>query len=171
MNGEAPSADAMTEKWRALAERVAAEYRAALGDYLVALACFGSAARNQARPDSDLDLYVVTRRPVSPLDPRLGLAGRLRYTPEYRALAHLGYHPDPMPIFHAIATLRTRPWILLDIADHGVILLDAEGILARELEAVRGRLQELGSRRVELPDGSWYWQIKPDWRPGETVEL
>lgn len=51
------------------------------------------------------------------------------------------------------------------------MLHDPDGILARELEAIRQRLRELGSRRIELPDGSWYWDLKPDWRPGEIVEL
>jgi hypothetical protein len=52
-----------------------------------------------------------------------------------------------------------------------VILHDPESVLARELEAVRGRMAELGSRRVEMPDGTWYWDLKPDWRPGEVVDL
>jgi hypothetical protein len=32
-------------------------------------------------------------------------------------------------------------------------------------------MAELGSRRIELPDGGWYWDLKPDWRPGEVVDL
>ncbi len=162
----------MPAAWRALAERVVAEHRAVLGDDLLAVACFGSVARAEASPESDLDLYVVTRDPVaSSCDPRLVGMSRLRETPEYQALAHEGYRPDPMPIFHSAAKLATHPWILLDIADHGLILYDPEGILARELEAVRGRLRDLGSRRIDRPDGSWYWDLKPDWRPGETIEL
>lgn len=158
--------------WRALAERVVAEYRAALGDDLLAVACFGSVARGEPGPESDLDLYVVTREEISTfLDPRLERARRLRETPEYQALARRGYRPDPMPIFHSAAKLAAHPWILLDIADHGVILYDPDGLLARELEAVRWRLRDLGAKRIERPDGSWYWDLKPDWRPGETVEL
>ncbi|MBI2370684.1 MAG: nucleotidyltransferase domain-containing protein [Deltaproteobacteria bacterium] len=158
--------------WRALADRVVAEYRAALGGDLLAVACFGSVARGQAGPESDLDLYVVTRGQVAdPLGQCLGGAIRLRETREYRALAREGHRPDPMPIFHTVAKLATHPWILLDIADHGVILYDPAGILAWELEAVRRRLRELGSKRVMRPDGSWYWDLKPDWRPGETIEL
>jgi hypothetical protein len=76
-----------------------------------------------------------------------------------------------MPLYHTVEKLRTHPWILLDIAHHGVILLDPEGVLARELEAIRQRLRELGSRRVVRPDGTWYWDLKPDWRPGEVIEL
>lgn len=158
--------------WRALAERAVAEYRAALGGDLLAVACFGSVARGEPDPESDLDLYIVTREQVSSfLDRRLAGIVRLRDTPEYQALARQGYRPDPMPIFHSAAKLVTHPWILLDISDHGVILHDPDGILARELDVVRRRLRELGAKRIERPDGSWYWDLKPDWRPGETVEL
>jgi len=157
--------------WRALADRVVAEYRAVLGDDLVAIALFGSVARGQARPDSDLDLYVVTRR-SSLGDPRLrGLSDRIDASAERRALAREGYRPTLSPVPHTVDDLARHPWILLDITHHGVILHDPAGVLARELDAVRRRMAELGSRRVELPDGTWFWDIKPDWRPGEVVDL
>ena len=54
----------MPAGWRALVERAVAEYGAALADDLLALACFGSVARGQADPTSDLDLYIVTRSEV-----------------------------------------------------------------------------------------------------------
>jgi len=162
----------MTGPWRALAERVVVDYRAALGDDLVAVAAFGSVARGTAGTASDLDLYVVTRpRESLSLDPRLDDRWRVRETPEYRQLERAGYRPDPRPIFHTVEQLKGHPWILLDIADHGVILHDPEGVLATELEAVRARLRALGSKRIERPDGTWYWDLKPDWRPGEIVEL
>lgn len=154
-----------------MAERVVGEYRAALGDDLLAVACFGSVARGESGLESDLDLYVVTRGPVGLFDRRLAGVGHLRATPEYQTLAREGYRPDPMPIFHTVAKLSTHPWILLDIVDQGVILYDPEGVLARELEAVRQRLRVLGAERIERPDGSWYWNLKPDWRPGEIIEL
>jgi hypothetical protein len=161
----------LSPEWMALAQRVVAEYRAAIGDDLVAVALFGSVARGQARTDSDLDLYVVTRAP-SLADARLhGMWDRIEASPEYRALDQAGYQPTPSPVAHTVGELARHPWILLDIAHHGVILHDLDGVLARELYAVRRRMAELGSRRVELPDGSWYWDLKPDWRPGEIVEL
>ena len=52
-----------------------------------------------------------------------------------------------------------------------LVALACSGSVAMELEAVRQRLRQLGSRRIERPDGSWYWDLKPDWRPGETIEL
>jgi hypothetical protein len=32
-------------------------------------------------------------------------------------------------------------------------------------------MRALGSRRVYLADGSWYWDLKPDFRFGEVVEI
>ena len=129
-------------------------------------------ARGEAGPESDLDLYIVTRTRVEVLlDSRLDRVRRVRESLEYQELVRLGYRPDPMPILHTVEELVGHPWILLDITHHGVILYDPEGVLARELEAVRRRLAELGAKRVVLPDGSWYWDLKPDWCPGETVEL
>ena len=159
--------------WLALAERVVGVYRAALGNDLVAVAMFGSVARGAAGPESDLDLYVVTRTRVSALlDPRLDTAQEgIHQSAEYQALVREGYTPEPMPVFHTIEHLRKHPWILLDISHHGRILHDCDGVLGRELEAVRHRLAELGAKRIEQPDGSWYWDLKPDWRPGDVIEL
>jgi predicted nucleotidyltransferase len=165
------SSPPLSPAWIALARRVIAEYRAAIGDDLVAVALFGSVARGEARPDSDLDLYVVTRRP-SLGDSRLhGIWGRIDASAEYQALVRAGYQATPSAIPHTVDDLARHPWILLDIAHHGVLLYDPGSVLARELAAVRRRMAELGSKRVELADGSWYWDLKPDWRPGEVVDL
>ena len=160
----------LSREWAALADRVVAEYRDAIGDDLVGIALFGSVARGQAR-HGDLDLYAVTRRPTLG-DPRLRrMWGRIDASPEYQALGQAGYRPTPSPIPHTVDDLVQHPWILLDIAHHGLILYDPEHDLARELAAVGRRMAELGSRRIELADGSWYWDLKPDWHPGEVVEL
>jgi len=42
-----------------------------------------------------------------------------------------------------------------------------ENVLRRLSE----RLKELGSRRVYLPDGSWYWILKPTIKRGEILEI
>jgi hypothetical protein len=83
----------LSPEWGALAHRVVVEYRAALGDDLVAIALFGSVARGQARSDSDLDLYVVTQRP-SLGDARLqGMWGRIDASPESRSALRTGSGP------------------------------------------------------------------------------
>ena len=161
-----------TGPWRALAERAAAMYRAALGDDLVAVAVFGSVVRGTQEARSDLDLYVVTRPEASVwFDPRLRDRRRICETTEYQRLAREGYRPDPQPVFHTVAELKRHPWLLLDIAHHGVVLYDPERVLEMELAAERARLRALGAKRVERPAGTWYWDLKPDWRPGDVIEL
>lgn len=61
--------------------------------------------------------------------------------------------------------------LYLDIVEDGVLLLDRDGFFASVLEGMRSRMRALGSRRVFLPDGNWYWDLKPDFRFGEVVEI
>ena len=96
----------------------------------------------------------------------------LEKTPEWQALDRRGILGDPYPIFFSDERLATdTPWLLLDVQDHGAILYDPHEILARKLEALRQRMQELGATKHIVPDGSWYWDLKPDWKRGEIFEL
>lgn len=162
---------AMDPRWRALGERLVAGYRASLGDDFVALAAFGSVARGTAGPHSDLDLYVVTRVPGGLFDLRLDWYRRVSEMSEYRRLVTDGYWPEPRAIYHTVEQLKSHPWILLDISHHGVILYDPSGVLDTELASVRQRLRALGAKRIERPDGTWMWDLKPDWKPGDVIEL
>lgn len=143
-----------------------------LGNELLAVALFGSVARGKAGKESDVDLLVVyegERVRVEKIF--LGTVLALREGEEYRTLKAKGYLPDVFPVFMNPSILKGHPWLLLDVMDHGIILLDRGGILKGELKKIKGRLKELGSRRVVLEDGTWYWDLKPDWRPGEVIEI
>ncbi len=50
------------------------------------------------------------------------------------------------------------------------ILFDREGFFARKLDRLRERLAQLGAKRIWLGN-AWYWDFKPDYRPGEVFEL
>ena len=50
------------------------------------------------------------------------------------------------------------------------VLFDRAGFLARSLDALRGRLASLGARRI-WRGNAWYWDLKPDYVPGEIFEL
>ena len=54
-------------------------------------------------------------------------------------------------MFRSEEALADTPWLLLGVCDHGIILFDPREFLARKLASLR----ELGSRRMELADGSW----------------
>lgn len=142
------------------------------GSRLSALAVFGSVGRGTPRPDSDLDLLVVAD----------GLPdGRLCRVEQFAAVEKLvepvisvawseGVHTRLSPVFKTPEELRRGSPLFLDLIDDAIVLVDRDGALRDQLERLRGRLRELGARRVWLGD-AWYWDLKPDYHVGEVFEL
>lgn len=160
------------ERCRDLLETLLSRLQENLGEDLLSVALFGSVARGEGGQTSDLDLLVVHRGSPEAMPHRfVEVLRRLRQSQEYRSLAGQGFLPDPYPVFFTGAQLAKHPWLLLDIVDHGVILFDRGGTLRRELDRLQDRLRLLGARKVALPGGRWYWDLKPDWKPGEVIEL
>lgn len=143
-----------------------------LGERLLGLVLFGSIARGEAGKESDVDLLVLFSGDRIAVQKEFVKAVlRLRRTEEHGEMAREGYLRVPFLVFMDVARLKTHPWILLDIVDHGIILLDKGKILRTEFKQIKRRLRELGSRKVLLKDGTWYWDLKPDWQPGEVINL
>jgi uncharacterized protein len=132
---------------------------------LVSVVLFGSRARGRPHPESDIDLLIVIR----------GLPRR-RFE-RYRGLPDLAR--DVSAAFgQAVAPLlltpeearHVKPYYLGMLSGHE-ILRDRDGFFAAVLERLRRRLAELGSRRHVDKDGYEYWDLKPDWKPGDVVSL
>jgi hypothetical protein len=66
--------------------------------------------------------------------------------------------------------LESHPWLLIDVATDGIILLN-DGQLAQHCAVVSTRLRAYGARRIHLPDGTWYWDLKPDFQLGDVISL
>ena len=138
---------------------------------ILSMTLFGSVARGQARLHSEIDLLVVHKKvDFNPVPRSVDIALALREENEYKRLIEQGLDLQPSCIFMTEGELWDRPHILLDILVEGILLYDV-GILESRLEALRERLNALGSKRIGLPDGTWYWDLKPDWKPGEIIEL
>lgn len=86
-------------------------------------------------------------------------------------MVSLGYYPYPTPVFFTPGRLKEKPLILLDIMDHGKILLDRDNALIDLINRFRKVLSLLGSKKIVLEDESWVWELKPDWKPGEEFEV
>ncbi len=61
--------------------------------------------------------------------------------------------------------------IFLDMIDDSIILYDKDNFFKNRLKELKNRLTQLGSRKVTLKDKTWYWQLKPDIKAGEILEL
>jgi hypothetical protein len=122
----------------------------------------------QARASSDIDLLVVAEGwPHSLADrrrPLLAEWARLRAGRELPEIEWNLVTKTPEEAQH-------RSPLYLDMVEDAVFLLDRGGFFGAVLEELRARMRTLGSRRVFLSDGSWYWDLKPDFRFGEVVEL
>lgn len=138
------------------------------GDRLVSLVVFGSVGRGTPRPDSDVDLLVV----ADPLPD-----GRIPRVREFDAVERSATVGGPAnaahrlsPIFKTPAEVRRGSPLFLDMLDDGRLLYDRGGFFASELAALKGRLDKLGSKRIWKGD-AWYWDLKPDFKPGDEIVL
>lgn len=135
------------------------------GDNLVTVVVFGSRARGTERPESDVDVLVVAEGfAKSRLERQLLLLRLAREVSEDFADA-----VSCVPLTPEEAS-RVHPFYLGMLSGHER-LHDRGGFFEAVLERLRRRLAELGSQRRVDDDGFEYWDLKPDWKPGDVVEL
>ncbi len=162
----------LLDRYARLIELVLAELKLLYGQRLVATAVFGSVGRGTPREDSDVDLLIVARDlPAGRfrrLDEFLPVEARLDVA--LRAVRSDGHPVVLSPVFKTPAEVERGSPLFLDLVEDARILYDPESFLIRYLDGLRARLRQLGSRRVWLGN-AWYWELKPDLKPGEVITL
>jgi len=174
--GSGKEAEIGLETYRGLLARLVDILKERLGPSLVSVVLYGSVARGVARPDSDVDLLVVLDNPPSNYHRRLDLLLSAERTLQgeevYRRVSKaLGREPFFSYLVLSKREAGERRYIFLDMVDDAVVLYDPAGFFKRTIQDLQNRLKELGARRVWLEDGTWYWDIKPDLKPGEVFNL
>lgn len=165
---------AITDKYKRLLEEYCLALKQHFGERLSSICLFGSVARVEAEPESDIDILVVAEG--LPMD--LGLRTRetsyihenLKKSEGYLSLRKLGISGLIADIFLTPQEVKAHPPILLDIVDDGVIIYDKGFFLARELDSLKEALRRLNARKVSGSKGH-YWVIKPNIKPGEVVKI
>ncbi|NJD69555.1 MAG: nucleotidyltransferase domain-containing protein [candidate division NC10 bacterium] len=144
-----------------------------LGHCLISVVLYGSAARGELRLTSDIDLLVIAEQ--------LPKGAFLRAEPIHQAreaigplcetlFERLGWYPYISVILKTPQEAERGSRLFLDMVEDAKLLYDRAGFFQRQLIELREKLTRLGARRIAI-DGAWYWDLKPDYRWGDVIEL
>lgn len=163
----------LKERFKELEERLLTEIKSFYGERLVSVVIYGSVARETQTFDSDLDLLIIAK----------GLpTGRMKRIREFdpieeRLEPFLKLLREKDGINTYLSTLIKSPEeaergspLFLDMVEDAKILFDRNGFFNGVLERLRRRLKELGAKRI-WRGNAWYWDLKPDYKPGDVIEL
>jgi hypothetical protein len=88
----------------------------------------------------------------------------------FRRAASQGVTTSLSPVFKSLEELQAGSPLFLDMVEDARILYDKDGVFERRIARLRHRLTQLGAKRI-WKGNAWYWDLKPDYRPGEVFEL
>jgi predicted nucleotidyltransferase len=146
-----------------------------LRESIISLVLYGSVARGEGRKESDIDLLIILKDAsdvyFERLEPFMKVERELRKSKVYEDLRKKGLMPYLSYIILSQKEAQKNLYLFLDMIEDSIILLDKGGFFKRRLDELRHRLNLLGSKKIFLEDGSWYWDLKPDLVAGEVFEL
>ena len=157
---------------RDLAVEYTGSLRQHLGDSLWAVVLYGSVARGEAAPGSDIDLLIVASgMPRARLARHsiLEQADRLS-EPRLQTLRKQGIVVDICPILKTPDEAERTSPLYLDLVEDAMILYERDGFFSAILGRLRASLRRLGARRIRR-GRIRYWELKPDYVPGEVFQL
>ncbi|NOY63789.1 MAG: nucleotidyltransferase domain-containing protein [Nitrospirae bacterium] len=143
------------------------------GDRLVSLVIFGSVARGTYRHDSDIDILIIAK----------GLSrGRMKRVNEFVnkiekkledtivALRDKGIFTEISPLIKTPEEALSGSPLFLDMLEDAKIIYDRNGFFKDILTKLGKKISTLGAKRVWKAN-AWYWDLKPDFKPGDVIEL
>jgi predicted nucleotidyltransferase len=139
---------------------------------LDSFAVYGSVARGEAKPISDLDILVISAEFEGSIASRMDALSFVDRTTkaEIDFLKSRNYNT-----FLSFYPLRPKeverlPILFLDLVEDALIVYDRDGFLEGTLSKLKAKLELRGSRRVVV-GGKRYWDLAPNYRPGEVIEI
>ncbi|MDI6756101.1 MAG: nucleotidyltransferase domain-containing protein [Thermodesulfobacteriota bacterium] len=154
-------------------EHLVEALRGSLGEKLISVVLYGSYARGQIDPESDIDLLVVAEGIPAPALERQIFLTRILNDAE----ASLRKMFRRESLFPYISTILKTPKeadcisrIYFDMTDEAKIFYDQGNFFQAVLRKVKKRLKELGAQKVQVGK-MWYWDLKPDYKPGDIFEI
>lgn len=162
----------LKERFKELEDKLLAEVKSFYGDRLVSFVVFGSVARETYRFDSDIDVLIIAEGLPNGRMKRVAqfLTIEDRIEPFLKSLQKEGINTCISTVFKTPEEAEMGSPLFLDMVEDASILFDRDGFFSKRLVRLRNRLRELGSKRV-WRGNAWYWVLKPDYKPGEVIEL
>ncbi len=161
------------ESWRSrvsqkerlpIIELMAARFMEELDGSLVSMLLFGSLARGEARPESDIDILLVAEGLPGSYGRRLELVRRLAGSDEIRRWRE--YLWNDMRIYPPLEVIvltpdeaKTTHPFYLDMVEDRISIYDRGRFMEGKLENLKSRLLEIGASKVTLPSGKSYWSL------------
>ncbi|GAB6182713.1 nucleotidyltransferase domain-containing protein [Thermodesulfovibrio hydrogeniphilus] len=139
---------------------------------LVSVVIYGSVGRQTQRFDSDVDLLIVVE------DLPKGRFARLEefecvekmIEPVVEDVRKIGVQTYLSPVIKTPEEVIKGSLLFLDMVEDAKILYDRDNFFEKFLESFREKLNKLGARRIKR-GSSWYWELKPDYKPDEVFEI
>jgi predicted nucleotidyltransferase len=136
-------------------------------------AVYGSVARGTAGDDSDIDILIVSRDFEGSMGNRIEQLLRVEHAVQdetgwlRRHGVNTGLSFYPLKPDEA----EKLPYLFLDLTEDAVILHDEGRFLEGLLLELKAKLLRKGAVRVFTDRDKWYWDLKPDYKFGEVVEI
>jgi len=162
----------LKEKFKELQDALLEETKSFYGDRLVSFVVFGSVARGSFRYDSDIDILIIAENlPKGRMKRVAHFSGvEDRIEPYLESLKKEKINTFVSAIFKTPQEAELGSPLFLDMVEDARILHDKNAFFSKILEELRSRLKELGAKRI-WRGNIWHWVLKPDYQPGEVIEL
>jgi len=140
---------------------------------LEAFVIYGSVARGNATPNSDVDVLLISEDLSGSLGSRIEKLYHIEKT-RHAELEWLRRHNIHTGVsFYPLRKVEAQrlPNLFLDLTEEAVILHDKNHFLESTLLELKMKLLKMGAKRVFINKEQWYWDLKPDYKFGETLAI
>jgi predicted nucleotidyltransferase len=142
---------------------------------LVSVVLFGSIARGKGTRESDIDLLIILEEAPDVyykcLKPFVDIELKIREDQVYEKYIKERIIPCFSYLIFSVKEANENHHVFLDMIEDSIILYDKNDYFKKRLSFLRERLSCLGSKKLSLDDGTWYWDLKPDLKVGEEFVL
>jgi hypothetical protein len=140
---------------------------------LNAFAVYGSVSRGTAGKTSDIDILLISKDFKGSIGERLEelLTVQFKLQAENEILSEQGIHTQLSFYPLKQEEAERKPSLFLDLTEDAIILYDEDNFLETILLEYKAKLLRMGAKRIFLDGDKWYWDLKPDYRFGEVIEI